>query len=139
MKILDLLYWKTIKTAKYPKIRRVSGQYCSKSDQMFFLEQNRPENSGVQGENNAYHNVNKVPKPFIDALIFDLIVIVVCAVFALYSSIPKVSRILLSFNLFLIDGAPAFLIKKTVRFLFLTVMLVYLTVMKKTLQFSWFS
>jgi hypothetical protein len=106
---------------------------------MFFLEQNRPENSGVQGENNAYHNVNKVPKPFIDALIFDLIVIVVCAVFALYSSIPKVSRILLSFNLFLIDGAPAFLIKKTVRFLFLTVMLVYLTVMKKTLQFSWFS
>jgi hypothetical protein len=45
--------------------------------------------TGVQGRNNAYHNVNKVQNPFIDALILNLIDIVVCVVFALYSSLPK--------------------------------------------------
>jgi hypothetical protein len=44
-------------------------------------------NSGVQGKNNAYHNVNKVRNSFIDALIMNLIDIEVCVVFALYSKI----------------------------------------------------
>ncbi len=43
--------------------------------------------AGVQGKNNAYHNVNKVQNSYIDALILNLIGIVVCVVFALYSSI----------------------------------------------------
>jgi hypothetical protein len=37
--------------------------------------------AGVQGKNNAYHNVNKVQNSFIDALILNLIDIVVCVVF----------------------------------------------------------
>jgi hypothetical protein len=43
--------------------------------------------SGVQGKSNAYHNVNKIQNSFTDALILNLIDIVVCVVFALYSSI----------------------------------------------------
>ncbi len=42
--------------------------------------------TGVQGKNNAYHNVSKVQSSFINALILNLIDIVVCVVFALYSS-----------------------------------------------------
>jgi hypothetical protein len=44
-------------------------------------------NSGVQGKNNARHNVNKVENSFIDALILNLIDIMVCVVFVLYSRI----------------------------------------------------
>jgi hypothetical protein len=44
-------------------------------------------NSGVQGKNNEYHNVNKGQNSFIDTLIFDLIDNVVFVVFALYSRI----------------------------------------------------
>ncbi len=42
--------------------------------------------AGVQGKSNAYHNVNKAQNSFIDALILNLIDIVVCVGFALYSS-----------------------------------------------------
>ncbi len=44
---------------------------------------------GVQGKNNAY--LNKVQYSFIDALNLNLIQIVVCVVFALYSSINTFS------------------------------------------------
>jgi hypothetical protein len=43
--------------------------------------------TGVQSKNNVYHNVDKVQNSFIDALILNLIDIVVYVVFALYSSI----------------------------------------------------
>jgi hypothetical protein len=50
--------------------------------------------SGVQGKNNAYHNINKVQNSFIDALILNLIDIVVNVVFSLYSSISIMQKIL---------------------------------------------
>jgi hypothetical protein len=45
------------------------------------------EDTGALRKNNAYHNVNKVQNPFIDALNFDFIINLVYVVFALYSSI----------------------------------------------------
>jgi hypothetical protein len=48
-------------------------------------------NTGVQGKNNAYHNVNKVQNSFIEALILNLIDIVVCVVFAWYSRIAVIN------------------------------------------------
>ncbi len=42
--------------------------------------------AGVQSKNSAYHNVNKIKNSFTDALILNLIDIVVYVVFALYSS-----------------------------------------------------
>ncbi len=44
---------------------------------------------GVQSTNNAYHNVNKVQNSFLETLIWNFNNIVVCVVFALYSSIAK--------------------------------------------------
>ncbi len=44
-------------------------------------------NPGVQGKNNTYHNVNNVQNSFIDTLILNLIDIVACIVFTLYSRI----------------------------------------------------
>jgi hypothetical protein len=43
----------------------------------------KTDNSGVQGKNNEYHNVNKGQNSFIDTLIFDLINNVVFVVFTL--------------------------------------------------------
>jgi hypothetical protein len=51
----------------------------------YFLKNQKVNNAGVQSKNHAYHNVNKVQNWFIDALISNLIGIVVCVVFALYS------------------------------------------------------
>jgi hypothetical protein len=53
------------------------------------MEKSANPHSRVQGKNNAYHNVNKVQNSFIDALILNLIDIVVCVAFALYSRIDK--------------------------------------------------
>jgi hypothetical protein len=47
-------------------------------------------NTGVQGKNNAYYNVNKVQNQGIYEWIFKLIDIVVCVVFALYFRIKKI-------------------------------------------------
>jgi hypothetical protein len=47
------------------------------------------KNSGVQGKNNAYHNVKKVQNQGIYEWILNLIDIVVFVVFALYSRIVK--------------------------------------------------
>jgi hypothetical protein len=47
--------------------------------------------TGVQGKNNVYHNVDKVLNSFADALILNLIDIVVFVVFVLYSSIRVLS------------------------------------------------
>jgi hypothetical protein len=44
-------------------------------------------NTGVQDKNIAYHNVNEVQNSFIDTLVLNLIDIVKCVVFALYSRI----------------------------------------------------
>jgi hypothetical protein len=44
------------------------------------------DHSGVQSKNNAYHNVNKDQNRVTDTLIWNLIDIVVCVGFALYSS-----------------------------------------------------
>ncbi len=49
--------------------------------------------TGVQSKNNAYHNVNKVQNSFTDALILNLIDIVLCVVFALYSRVRAFSKI----------------------------------------------
>ncbi len=53
----------------------------------FLLDHQTLCNPGMQSKNNAYHNVNKVQNQGIFEWILNLIDIVVCVVFALYSRI----------------------------------------------------
>jgi hypothetical protein len=68
----------TITTEEIAKkdVRRIRGRFCCIK-----------KHSRIQGKKNAYHNINKVQNSFIDAMILNLIDIVVCVFFALYSSI----------------------------------------------------
>jgi hypothetical protein len=60
--------------------------HCEVSRSYTHFIKNSDSNAGVQGKNNAYHNVNKVENSFIGALILNLIDIVVCVAFVLCSS-----------------------------------------------------